>query len=261
MLVAVYAVLGLLLGSFANAAIWRLKVKKSIINDRSECPNCHHKLSALDLVPVLSWLALKGKCRYCKKPISVQYPLVELVMSGLFVWSYLTWDFHGTFSQISFGLWLPALVALVILAVYDLKWLIIPEILIRVLAVIALAMLIVSLFYTQPSSYIGSRILAALAGGGFFYLMYALGKGRWMGGGDVKLAFVMGLLLGLSNLLVAMLVAFNSAALISLVLLAIKKVRRKAAIPFGPFLVFGTIFAMLYGSRLFNAYLDYFLLR
>ncbi len=86
-------VCGLVLGSFVNALVWRIREKRTWVNDRSECVHCHHKLAPLDLIPVVSWLFLRGVCRYCKKPISIQYPLVELATGALFVLSYLLWDY------------------------------------------------------------------------------------------------------------------------------------------------------------------------
>lgn len=252
-------VLGLLFGSFANAAVWRLKVKKPLGKDRSECPNCHHKLGVADLVPVFSWLWLRGRCRYCKKPISVQYPVVELLTAILFEWSYLAWDFSHFFSYLSFGGWLLILVGLVILAVYDLKWLEIPEKVLRLLVALQTGVLIASVIISQSFDYVGTRLVAAVFGFLFFYGLYAFGKGRWMGGGDVKLAFLMGLLLGVSNLLIAFFLAFNIAAIVSLVLMAAKKLRRKSLIPFGPFLITGTVIALLHGQQLLNLYIDFFI--
>src|SRR5476651_645529 len=135
MIIVVLVVFGLCLGSFVNALVWRLheQDKKqaknlSILNGRSMCPNCKHELAAKDLVPVLSWLSLRGKCRYCGKPISVQYPLVEMVTSGLFVASYLWWPevLHGA-QVAAFGLWLALLVGLMALLVYDLRWFLLPN--------------------------------------------------------------------------------------------------------------------------------------
>src|SRR5690606_2157613 len=112
MIIIFLAILGLCVGSFVNALVWRLRMqessgkkksdrKMSISRGRSMCPHCRHELSAVDLVPVFSWLFLGGKCRYCRKPISKQYPLVELVTSILFIASYVFWpDAVGSTTQV-----------------------------------------------------------------------------------------------------------------------------------------------------------------
>ena len=128
MIIAILAVVGLILGSFVNALVWRMHEGLSVAHGRSMCPHCKHTLAARDLVPVFSWLMLRGKCRYCKKPISPQYPLVELATSGLFVASYIWWPSVFTGSQEAiFVLWLAILVGLVALAVYDIKWFLLPN--------------------------------------------------------------------------------------------------------------------------------------
>jgi prepilin signal peptidase PulO-like enzyme (type II secretory pathway) len=219
------------------------------------CPDCRHILAWYDLVPLFSWLWLGGKCRYCKKPISTQYPIVEALMAILFIWSYLVWNFSASLSYLLFGTWLLLVVALVILAVYDLKWMILPDKV--MLAILVLAVIKIILASIQSGSWhtLLGYLVAALLGGGFFYALYALGKGKWMGGGDVKLVFCMGLILGLKGLGVALVLGFTSAAVISVLLIVLHKASRKSLIPFGPFLIAATFFAQLYGEQIFRAYL------
>src|SRR5690606_19434383 len=104
------ALLGVCFGSFVNAAVWRIKKKKNLWSDRSQCVHCHHKLAAHDLIPIFSWLSLKGKCRYCKKPISKQYPFVEVGVMLFFIGSYLFWPYVlvDATSWLLFALWLIA---------------------------------------------------------------------------------------------------------------------------------------------------------
>lgn len=246
--------LGLLFGSFINALVWRLKTKRPIVNDRSMCPECTHKLSSLDLIPVFSWLVLRGKCRYCHKPISAQYPLVELATAILFSLSYIALKPVSGADWLAFGLWLIELVVLIALAVYDLRWMILPDKLMSTLLALAVLNILLQSALNGSHNVLSSYLWAAVIAGGFFYGLFAGSKGRWMGGGDVKLAFVMGLMLGLRDVLVAMFIGFNSAAIVSIVLIATHKMSRKSLIPFGPFLILGTIFAMLYGGDLFGWY-------
>ncbi len=249
---------GLIAGSFVNAAVWRLHEHKPIVNDRSECPNCHHKLVSKDLVPLFSYLALKGHCRYCHKPIAIHYPLVELLTAVAFTWSYLAWPFSDLLSKISFGFWLVILVGLIILAVHDLYWLILPLPVMYILLGLAVLSLVVHLVLGDGLAVVGSYLVAAGLAGFFFLSLHMLGKGRWLGGGDVILAVLIGLLLGSSRTLVGLFIGFGSAALISIGLMAARLKRRKDTIPFGPFLIFGLFVAMLYGQAIFNWYLNLF---
>src|SRR5688572_14928277 len=119
MMILMLVLAGLVLGSFVNALVWRLHVRRDWVRDRSECPHCHHKLAALDLIPVLSWLMLRGKCRYCGKPID-DSPLTELALPALFVVSYIFWPQPlvgvGLFE---FVLWIVFLTGFLALAIYD----------------------------------------------------------------------------------------------------------------------------------------------
>ena len=151
MIYIVLFVLGLCLGSFINALVWRLHMQEmgdrrlkldkkvpnsklqtpnySVLKGRSMCPNCKHQLSAKDLIPVISWISLKGKCRYCKKPISWQYPLVELLTALLFILSWLFWpvELSASWQYLAFITWIIMLVGLVAMAVYDTKWMLLPD--------------------------------------------------------------------------------------------------------------------------------------
>lgn len=250
---------GLLFGSFVNAWVWRVKTKRPILNDRSMCPNCKHQLGIADLVPVLSWIWLKGKCRYCKKPISAQYPLVELLTAVLFSASYLVMAPIGSQDWVLLILWLAQLVVLVALAVYDLRWMILPNRMMVVLLIFSAIEVVARLYFTQSIQPLQDALVAALVAGGFFYLLFAVSKGKWMGGGDVKLAFVMGLILGLRDVLIALMIGFNIAAIISVTLIVSKKLSRKSLIPFGPFLILGTVLAGLWGADIFNWYKSLFI--
>lgn len=249
-IIAVLAIAGLVVGSFLNVVILRLHAGRDFTKGRSSCPKCGHVLSVMELVPVISWLALRGRCKACGRRISVQYPLVELLTAALFVLAYLTHGF-GTYGELlELLLWLYVLSSLVVLAVYDLRWSLLPDKILLPIIIPAGAILLGEVLIARAPWIAIGPILAAVVFGGGFYLLAAVSKGKWMGGGDIKLAFVMGLLLGLQRTFVAMLIAFVSAAIIGIILIAAKRKSRRDAIPFGPFLIAGTVAAYFWGTQL-----------
>lgn len=232
-------VLGTIIGSFLNCVIYRLEIGKSFIEGRSFCPYCKHDLSFLDLIPVFSFLALKGKCRYCKKSISIQYPLVELATAILFLSI-----FNFQFSILN--IFISCL--LIVIFVYDLKYFLIPDeaVLLGVMACLF------NIFFNKLL--IANYFLGAIIASGFFLLIYLVSKGRWMGFGDVKLAFLMGLFLSFPNVLSALFLAFFIGSIIGLIQIGLGKKTMKSEIPFGPFLVIGTFIVMFFGSTIINWY-------
>jgi leader peptidase (prepilin peptidase)/N-methyltransferase len=257
-MVVLYGVIGglfgLMFGSAINAIVWRLYVGRSWAKGRSVCPDCGHTLAAVDLVPVVSWMVLRGKCRYCRAPIK-DNPVAELVTAGAFAVSVAVILPISSLDFVKLGFWLVLLVLLLILAVYDARWLILPDKIIAPLVVVALMYSTTMAWLTHsPQVLLGSLEAAAIAGG-FFWLLVAGTKGRAMGGGDVKLAFAMGLILGAQGTAVGLLVAFNTAALVGVVLIVSKLKGRKDQIPFGPYLVGGTVVAFLSTRTIVDWYL------
>jgi prepilin signal peptidase PulO-like enzyme (type II secretory pathway) len=250
----VAGIFGLIFGSAINAVVWRLYVGRSWVKGRSECPDCGHILAGKDLVPVLSWLSLRGKCRYCHMPIK-DHPIVELATAALFMLSTNALEPSSTLKFTVTAFWLVMLVMLIVLAVFDARWMILPDKVTLPLMVVALIYQItLSVMNRDPRALLGVLAAAILAGGAF-YAIVLFSKGRAMGGGDIKLAFTMGLILGPRNIVVAMVVAFNVAAIIGIGLMLIRKKGRKDQISFGPFLVFGTIIAFLFGAQIVDWYL------
>lgn len=266
MIILVLIVIGLCLGSFTNALVWRVHLKEkagkkrlpksqTLMHGRSMCPNCQHQLAAKDLVPLFSWLSLGGKCRYCHKPISWQYPAVEALMTGLFVFSYAFWPtVLSGYQLVLFGLWLLTLVGLVALAVYDLRWYILPDRLVTYVTGLAVVAVTIELIFGQASD-----VLPALFGGvacfGFFWLIFQLSAGKWIGGGDVKLSFALGLIGG--SLANAFLIVFGASLLgcgVILGMLPFKKVTKDTKLPFGPLLIAATILVFFFGASLVNWY-------
>jgi leader peptidase (prepilin peptidase)/N-methyltransferase len=284
---------GLCLGSFINALVWRLHEQEnvntgkssykselelrpitkkksthvdsarvdtaslSIIHGRSMCPYCKHQLAALDLIPLFSWIVLKGKCRYCKHPISAQYPIVELLTCFLFVFSYLSWPYNiNGLSAVLFIIWLISLVGMIALIIYDLYWLLLPNRIIYPLTVLALAYAIINIIYSHHLlSSIINLVAAVLIGGGIFYILFQLSSGKWIGGGDVRLGWLLGLIAGTpSRSILLIFLASLVGTIITLPLLASHRLKRTSTIPFGPFLILGLIITELFGSHILNWY-------
>lgn len=263
--------LGLCLGSFITAFTWRLRQQDSspkrrkktdnslsIVRGRSMCENCKHTLSAVDLIPVFSWLWLRGRCRYCGHPVSWQNPAIELATAALILLSYLCWPFAWDAEGITiFVFWVVFLVGFVALTVYDLRWMELPDKLTYPL--LGLAVLLVLLRVTVFGGgwgLLAGSILGALSTGGLFYLLYQMSAGRWIGGGDVKLAPTLGLLVAspIKGLLVIFLASLLGT-LASLPLVVTKKRTIKGYhIPFGPFLLLATVIVFLFGTEIVDWY-------
>ncbi len=242
---------GLAIGSLLNCIIYRLEIEESFLIGRSYCPHCKHILGWQDLIPVLSFLILKGRCRYCKKKISLHYPLVEFFTGILFI---LVLHYASPNLLIT-GYWLLVTSFLIIIFVYDLKHYIIPDKIIY--SAIGITFLY-RLFEIQNLKSITNPTLAAFGAGAFFVFIILISKGHWMGVGDVKLAFFMGLFLNFPNILVALFLAFFIGAIIGIGLILAGKKTLKSKIPFGPFLVAGTFLAMFFGQMVIDWYLHLF---
>lgn len=237
---------GLAVGSFLNVVIYRSKIKKSIFKPKSFCPHCKHVLAWYDLIPVLSFISLRGRCRYCHKKISLQYPLVELATGILFALFYL--QAGGLNGKLFFDLFFTSI--LIIVFVYDLKHYLILDIIILVGAIGAI---LSSIFLGKPE--FPQSLIGSFVGGGFFALLVLVSSGKWMGGGDVKLSFLIGLILGWPQILLALFIAFMVGSVIGLILIALKNKTLKSAVPFGTFLTASTIITMFFGDEILDWYL------
>jgi leader peptidase (prepilin peptidase)/N-methyltransferase len=255
MIVLLLIVLGLVLGSFVNAFVWRLHKNRDWVNERSECTHCHHQLAPADLVPVVSWLWLRGRCRYCRKKIE-DSPVVELALPLLFVWSYYFWPFQFEGSgMFQFMAWLIFLTGFLALTVYDIRWYLLPNKIVFPLTALAVAQVITVAIYDMDWHVLLGATSGALVVAGIFYLLFQISKGKWIGGGDVKLGIVLGLLAG--GLLEGFLVLFVASVaglLVSVPLLLQGKANRKTQLPFGPFLILGLIIVKLFGADIIDWY-------
>ncbi len=212
------------------------------------------------MFPVLSFFILKGKCRNCKKSISWQYPIVELATGLLFLLIFsqngLTVSFENIFSVASY--WLIACF-LIVIFVYDLKHYIIPDKVLFPAIAVALAYDVFSLFAAQYSlSSFFSFVIAAIVASGFFLAIFLVSGGKWMGFGDVKLAILLGLILGWPDILTGLFLGFFFGAIIGVALMILKKKSIKSQIPFGPFLIAGTLAALFWGQQILGWYLNLF---
>lgn len=253
-------VLGLAVGSFLNAVIYRLHEGRSIAEKHSICPRCKHRLAWYDLIPIASFFMLRGKCRYCKRPISWIYPLVELVTAFSFVVIYLSecgmWNvecgfrfnipdsiFHILF-QFTFVCFL------ILIFVYDFKHYLILDKVVLPAAVLAL-------FYQGYQGNWGMAILGGALLAGFFWALYLVSRGRWIGFGDVKLGLFLGFLVSWPATLALFFIAYLSGAAVSLALLAMGGKKMRDRLPFGTFLTFAAFIAMLWGEEMVEWYLRY----
>lgn len=245
---------GIILGSFVNALTWRLKKKKNWVAERSVCPHCRHTLSVLDLVPVLSYIALRGKCRYCKKPIE-DSPYVELGLGLVFALSYAFWPYGLEGVKLAqFIAWLIALVLMGALFVYDLRWTLLPDKLTRSLLILAGIQALFLLATNELKITDAPTVIASvLLGGGIFHLIYEFSNGKYIGGGDVKLGYAYGLLL-LDPLISWMVLAIASllGSIIATSLIILKKKSFGSKLPFGPMLILGVFISMLFGQSIWS---------
>ncbi len=238
------AVLGLALGSFAGVVAYRLGQRTSWVTGRSQCDNCGAQIAARDNVPVVSWLLLGGRCRSCGDAIPARYPLIEAALAIAFVAVFLVLGDDG--GEVALGCAFAFLLAIITLT--DLERRIIPNVVVTVGVVIAIALVV-----AFESDELVERLISAAAGGGFL-LAVALAYPRGMGMGDVKLVAMMGLYLG-SSIAPALLIGFAAGAAYGVGLIVRHgSEARRSAVPFGPFLALGGIIGLLVGPEIVDWY-------
>lgn len=255
---------GLCIGSFLNVLIIRLPKEESVLG-RSYCVRCKKKLKWYELIPLFSFLFLLGRCKTCKEKISWQYPLVEFFTGFLFVFTLYNLRAADCNLQnlLLFFCSLFAVSCLIVIFAVDLKYMIIPnKIVLGAVAVAFLYQIIIGLNLTDKNSQFfnfgsfGVAILSGILTFSFFLFLVVISKGKWMGMGDVKLSYFMGLLLSFPSILPALLIAFVSGSIIGIILIVFKKKNFQSKIPFGPFLSLGTIFAFFWSEELINWYVE-----
>jgi prepilin signal peptidase PulO-like enzyme (type II secretory pathway) len=241
-------IFGLIIGSFLNCLLWRLHENETIAG-RSYCPKCRQNIAWYDNIPVLSFIALGGRCRHCRNKISWQYPLVELVTAFLFFLSFRLGFGQPQFSLLLARDWI-LISTLIIIFVYDFRWQLVPMNLVWPLTAV-----IFILNFLLGVSWISLLIFAA-SGAAFFLIQYFLTKKRGIGEGDIWLGLFLGAAYpSAGQLLLILILAYGVGALSALILLAGRKKGWKSRIALGPFLALGAIIALIWGERLITWYL------
>jgi len=242
---------GLCFGSFLNALVWRTWQNIKIVHGRSMCPTCHRQLAWWENIPLFSFIMLGGRCLVCKNKISRQYPIVEFSMGVLFV--IVAW-LRGT--AITFIT--PEVVRdwalvfnLAFIFLYDFNY---GEILDS--ATIPTSLVLFAFSWSMGWQTWPDMVLGVLVGAGFFWVQYFLSKGTWVGGGDIRLGLLMGVIVGWPNIIFAMGLAYVLGAIFGVILVAMKKKDIKSEIPFGTYLTVATFVAMMWGDKIVWWYLS-----
>jgi Type II secretory pathway, prepilin signal peptidase PulO and related peptidases len=238
---------GLVIGSFLNVCIYRIPEGESIVFGRSHCTNCGKPIASYDLIPVVSFLILGGKCRHCKNWISPRYPLIELLNALLYCGLYLRFGLTP-----AFGLYTLFVSCLIIITFIDIDKQMIPD-------RINLSILFIGILacFLSPDVIWYERIIGIGAASVPLFIAMLISKGG-MGFGDVKYAAVAGIVLGFRNALFSLLLACVIGAIFGLVYTRIKGVGLKTAIPFGPFLSVSFLFTLIWGNYIIHSYLQLF---
>jgi len=274
-------ILGTVFGSLINVLIYRLPIEEDVVIKPSHCVSCDKKIKPYDLIPVLSYIILGGKCRHCGEKISMRYPLIELLTGLIFVGIFYLFGWNVNPNEVAaitgekvFNLFAVYTLSIIFLTVFfiDLKHYIIPNemIIVGLITGIIFAVLKSFKFYllginvitpiTFSAVFLKDAGLGLLVGFVSFLLIVLIGewimKAEVMGMGDVKLMGVVGLFLGFKLAVLSMFLSFIAGAIISVFLLAAKIKGRKDMIPFGPFIVIGSTIAMIWGTQILNWYFN-----
>lgn len=238
-------VFGLIIGSFLNVCIYRIPAGESIVRPPSACGACGKPLKPLDLIPVISWVFLAGKCRHCGEYIQIRYPLVELMTALLF--SVVYWRYGLEWILLPYLTLTAILIAILFI---DVDHGIIPNG-INIFALLSFIFFNMILRYMAwPDALVGAAI-----GGGFLFLLVLLSRGSAMGMGDVKLMAVLGLYLGWKNIVLTLLLSFIIGGVFGMLLIISKKKSRKDAIPFGPWIAVAAFITIVFGRDILTWYI------
>ncbi|MBF2057742.1 MAG: prepilin peptidase [Cyanobacterium sp. T60_A2020_053] len=255
-------IFGASIGSFLNVVIYRLPAHVSLLHPPSRCPKCGHSLGKTENVPVLGWLWLKGKCRWCQTAISPRYPLVEALTGLIFV--AIVAQFGVSLLSVGYFIFVSWLIAL---AWIDFDTLTLPNVLTQSGLILGLVTQFILGFFVAgvegAVSFLFMAILSAVFGLWLFDAILIIGSLAFgkpaMGGGDPKLVAMIGAWLGWQNVLITGFIACLIGTLVGVGAISLKVLKRGQAIPFGPFLVLGSLVSLFYGEQLLSAYIEYLL--
>lgn len=242
MVIVFLFIIGICVGSFLNVLADRLPKGEDVIKGRSHCDYCKHTLQWFELIPLVSFLLQKGKTRCCRKHLSLQYPLSELLCGIGFVFLY-----YSSSSLLMYIISLCIFSSFFVIFIADLKYEVIP------MEMIIIGFLSALVFHAIPSIRLGPLLpfmYSAFGAGLFFFGIWVLTKGKAMGDGDIYLASLLGFLLGFPQIIISLYAAFLTGALVGVILICSRKKSLKAHIPFGPFLILGYGITLLWGEKI-----------
>lgn len=260
-LITVYIfIFGTLIGSFLNCFIWRLYKREGLWN-RSYCPKCRGKIAWYDNIPVLSYLILRARCRHCREHISVQYPVVEFITGVLFVLAFYnifgSSDLISNFKfQISNSSYIQLLRSffvisvMIVIFIYDLRWYLILD---KVTLPACVIVIVLNLFLGMS---LVNFLIAGVVGASFFLFQFVISRGRWIGGGDIRLGLLMGLILGWPHVLTAIFLAYFIGSFVGIALLVSGRKEWGSQIPLGIFLSTAAIMVLFWGDKILSWYFD-----
>lgn len=242
MLEGIVFILGLVIGSFLNVVIDRLPREENIVWERSRCDHCKKQLRWFELIPVVSYMVLGGRCLRCHKRLSLQYPVVELVSGLGFVFLFLRAS-----GDIPVALTIAVFCLLLVFFVIDIKHQILPDQIMVTLFIVTACMA----YFISPEQRL-TNFWSGIGAGMFFFLLWLITKGRGIGFGDVKLSFILGFLLGYPSIIISLYVAFLTGAISGVILIVSRKAKMKSRIAFGPFLILGAVVTSIWGEHIWS---------
>jgi len=234
--------IGLSIGSFLGVIVFRLDKKSGILTGRSECFNCLKQIKWYDLFPILSYVFLKGRCRNCKSIISPTYLLLELTTALCFLLFYI---FHQPIFGVEYFFYLLIVTSFVVLIFFDYLYLLLPD---KIIIPIVFIIFLFNYFFRRPEFV--SLLLSALVLSGIFAIIHVVSKGEWVGLGDAKILFLIGLVLGYPLGFISLLFSVWTAALTGIGLMMFGKANRKTALPFGSFLAGVSIIIIIFQNEI-----------
>ncbi|MCA9346311.1 prepilin peptidase [Candidatus Saccharibacteria bacterium] len=257
-------IIGASLGSFSLVLADRLKSKRDWIKGRSVCDSCGKILGVLDMIPVISYVFTRGRCRYCKVKLTPAYPLVEILsaLTLLFSYMYFPYELNLLIGKTLFFVWVISLIILIALFVYDARWYRLPNKLVYPLIVLAFVFRLLSISIDGFTiNEVLNTLYALIVSAGIFLILYVISSGKWIGDGDIRLGVAMGLFLpGPVEAWIAIFLASILGLLLGLPsLVKSNKKLMTLKLPFGPALVLGLILSLLFSKYLIDWYTNTFL--